>query len=316
MFFLYKIVWWVERLKHIIEDLAEARLHYLINGTEMRQNGQAGDLEVLTRKKELFEKRKVDIVKAKAKAVIVKSSLEDDGTLCVMYTIHFEYLCKEHDGHLYLEEQIEERTAFLYDELLIKDREVKKKPAGFSDGNSVIEYERSEREDLGRAFQYDRLAAVQYAEKFWNKRNPAYKNFSDNCTNFISQCLHAGKAPMRGHPNRGSGWWMKASSWSYSWTVAHSMKMYLAQSKAGLRAVQVSRAEELMPGDIICYDFEGDGRFNHTAIVVAKDKSNMPLVNAQTYDSRMRYWSYEDSTAYTPSIRYAFFHITDDTTKE
>ncbi|MGE1104293.1 amidase domain-containing protein, partial [Peribacillus simplex] len=33
-------------------------------------------------------------------------------------------------------------------------------------------------------------------------------------------------------------------------------------------------------------------------------------------DSRMRYWSYEDSTAYTPSIRYAFFHITDDTTKE
>lgn len=42
----------------------------------------------------------------------------------------------------------------------------------------------------------------------------------------------------------------------------------------------------------------------------------MPLVNAQTYDSRMRYWSYEDSTAYTPSIRYTFFHILDDAPKD
>ena len=49
----------VERLKHIIEDLAEARLHYLINGTEMRQNGQAGDLEVLTRKKSCLKNGKL-----------------------------------------------------------------------------------------------------------------------------------------------------------------------------------------------------------------------------------------------------------------
>ncbi len=60
------------------------------------------------------------------------------------------------------------------------------------------------------------------------------------------------------------------------------MKMYLSNSKAGLRAVRVKSAEELMPGDVICYDFEGDGRFNHTTIVVAKDKGNMPLVNART----------------------------------
>lgn len=57
--FLYKTVWWVERLKHIIEDLAEARLHYLINGTEMRHNGQPGDLEVLTRKKSCLKNGKL-----------------------------------------------------------------------------------------------------------------------------------------------------------------------------------------------------------------------------------------------------------------
>ncbi|AZV48487.1 amidase domain-containing protein [Bacillus halotolerans] len=303
-------------LKHILEQLAEERLSYLVNGHDLRQEPQVGDLEVMERKKKLLEKRKIEMIKAKAKAVIDYVQVEDDGTACIRYIIHFEYLYKEQDGSLYMEEQIEERVAFVYDQILIKDQEVIKKPAGFSEGQSIIDYSQEEREAFGRAFQYDRLGAVQYAEKYWNKRNPAYKNFSDNCTNFISQCLHAGGAPMRGHPNRGSGWWMKQSSWSYSWTVAHSMKMYLTNSKAGLRAVRVKSAEELVPGDVICYDFEGDGRFNHTTIVVAKDKGNMPLVNAQSYDSRMRYWSYEDSTAYTPSIRYAFFHIVDDTTKE
>ncbi|MEC0250606.1 amidase domain-containing protein [Bacillus halotolerans] len=303
-------------LKHILEQLAEERLSYLVNGHDLRQEPQVGDLEVMERKKKLLEKRKIEMIKAKAKAVIDYVQVEDDGTACIRYIIHFEYLYKEQDDSLYMEEQIEERVAFVYDQILIKDQEVIKKPAGFSEGQSIIDYSQEEREAFGRAFQYDRLGAVQYAEKYWNKRNPAYKNFSDNCTNFISQCLRAGGAPMRGHPNRGSGWWMKQSSWSYSWTVAHSMKMYLTNSKAGLRAVRVKSADELVPGDVICYDFEGDGRFNHTTIVVAKDKGNMPLVNAQSYDSRMRYWSYEDSTAYTPSIRYAFFHIVDDTTKE
>lgn len=76
-----------------------------------------------------------------------------------------------------------------------------------------------------------------------------------------------------------------------------------------MRAVVKSSPEQLVPGDIICYDFDGNGRFQHNTIVVAKDPNNMPLVNAHTTDSSMRYWAYEDSTAYTPQIRYAFFHI-------
>lgn len=118
----------------------------------MRQNGLVGDFEVLMRKKELFEKWKVDIVKVKVKVVIVNSSFEDDGMLCVLYMIYFEYLCKEQDGYFYLEEQIEEWIVFFYDQLLIKDWEVKKKLVGFFDGNSVIEYEWSEWEDFGRVF--------------------------------------------------------------------------------------------------------------------------------------------------------------------
>jgi len=121
---------------------------------------------------------------------------------------------------------------------------------------------------------------------------------------------------MRGYPNRSNGWWMQSNNWSYSWTVAHSMKTFLSNSRTGLRAEVVSSPEQLMPGDVICYDFQGDGRYDHTTFVVAKDEENMPLVNAQTYNSRMRYWAYEDSTAYTPNIKYAFFRILDDTSSK
>ena len=71
----------------------------------------------------------------------------------------------------------------------------------------------------------------------------------------------------------------------------------------------MDRPEELTIGDVICYDFNGDGRWQHNTIVVHKDYYGMPLVNAHTTNSRNRYWDYRNSTAYTPNIQYAFFHI-------
>lgn len=158
---------------------------------------------------------------------------------------------------------------------------------------------------------YNRLEAVKYAERWWDDYNPQYHHFTDNCTNFISQCLAAGGAPMHGEPDRGKGWWYTGDNWSYSWAVAHSMRWYLSGATKGLTAKEVERAKDLQPGDIICYDFEGDGHWDHNTIVVMKDGNQEPLVNAQTENSRNRYWSYEDSSAWTPNITYKFFHIND-----
>ena len=116
---------------------------------------------------------------------------------------------------------------------------------------------------------------------------------------------------MWGHPTRGKGWWLRGKNYSYSWAVANSLKQYLNQSKQGLRAQAVSSPEQLILGDIICYDFQGNGRFDHNTIVTGKDAYGMPLVNAHTYNSRQRYWAYEDSSAYTPNIQYRFYSIID-----
>lgn len=157
---------------------------------------------------------------------------------------------------------------------------------------------------------YDREAAVYYANKWWNDFNPVYPKFSVDCTNYVSQCLRAGGAPMWGAPNRELGWWIGNGSWSLSWATAHSLRWYLAGSTRGMTATIVDSAEQLNVGDVIVYDFQNDGRFDHAAIVTAKD-GRTPLVNAHTYNVQLRLWDYKDSYASTPNVRYIFFKIND-----
>jgi hypothetical protein len=261
-------------------------------------------------KKNMFIKRSAVVVKAKAVGKINQTIPQNQGNE-VLYTVHYQYLI-EQKGFLYLEEEIEERSAEFANGKLVEDHEVpttfypvESPNGGEEEFEHLQEYERS-------AFTYNRLKAIQYAEQWWNSYNPRYKKFHNDCTNFISQCLHQGGAPMRGYPSRSKGWWMAGNTWSYSWSVANSFRIYLANSTIGLRTREVSSPDQLLFGDVICYDFEGDGRFNHNTIVTGKDAFGMPLVNAHTTNSRMRYWSYEDSTAYTPNIKYKFYTIVDD----
>lgn len=162
-------------------------------------------------------------------------------------------------------------------------------------------------------FKYDRAAAAVYAEKWWNSHNPAFRVFPVDCSNYVSQCLLAGGFPMVGGNRRDQGWWYRGSGgakdlWSFSWAVAHSLRWFLAGSPL---ACAVSSAGELQLGDVISYDFTGDGRWEHSTVVTAISRSGEPLVNAHTANSRARHWAYRDSPAFTPEIRYSFWHIID-----
>lgn len=172
--------------------------------------------------------------------------------------------------------------------------------------------------DMSQRYKvYDRAKAKSYADKWWNGENPRYLTFEVDCTNFVSQCLFAGGAPMNYTGRRESGWWYRGKEgnrelWSYSWAVANSLQSYLATNRdAGLRAETVHSPDKLEIGDVICYDWEGDGRYQHNTIVTAFDAAGMPLVNAHTVSSYHRYWDYRDSYAWTPNTRYRFFHIPD-----
>ncbi|TSI05965.1 amidase domain-containing protein [Lysinibacillus sp. BW-2-10] len=174
------------------------------------------------------------------------------------------------------------------------------------------------------ASYYNRQAAVQYARNWWKGRNPNYPSFQDDCTNFISQCLRAGGAPMSGYPNRARGWWItdgwksgrgtggyySNETWSYSWTVSSSLRWYLESAKSGLTAKRVQSPSELNIGDVIFYDFQGDGRIDHSTIVTSI-VNGVPYIHAHTVNSQDRHYDYSNSHAYTPNTKYYFFKIDD-----
>lgn len=255
------------------------------------------------RKRELYKKRNAEIVRTQGEGSFFRVFRYDHKTY-YSYLLHLALLIKQKD-YFYMEETVIPLQLRIHNGEVVEherievDEEIDRPSLTFEED----ELSESER------FSYDRRAAVQYAERWWNSYNPDYRKFDVDCTNYVSQCLRAGGAPMRGAPNRSNGWWYGNDSWSYSWAVSHSLRWYLSGSTQGLKGTEVHTPEQLLPGDVICYDFQGDGRWDHSTIVVAKDAEDMPLVNAHTDNSRMRYWAYEDSTAWTPDIQYKFFQI-------
>ena len=292
---------WLKVLKKHVETTNESYTSNVRN-SYIREDEQ----QCFQRKMKSVEKRDAKIVKSMVDGRVIRSQ-EVDGIREADYLLIFQHLIKQ-KNKFYIEERFEERKAIFSRGELIDDYLFVNEKQPTSEKPQSLDRDLSTEEVR---FEYSRLEAVRYAERWWDDYNPQYKKFEDNCTNFVSQCLHAGGAPMTGHPNRNKGWWYRHKNWSLSWTVAHSLRWHLSGAKTGLRAKEMSKPEELMKGDVICYDFDGDGRWQHNTIVVAKDENNMPLVNAQTTNSRMRYWAYEDSTAWTPNIKYKFFHIID-----
>lgn len=257
------------------------------------------------RKKKIWEKRNGDIIRIKGQGRVIEQKKDNDREH-MRYLLHVTFLIKQED-QFHQEEQVLPYQLYRQDGKIIRHEKVEQRS---QEEKHRLVWPDSQ-ESRKQRFSYDRRAAVQYAERWWDSYNPEYRKFDDDCTNYISQCLRAGGAPMWGSPNRERGWWYTGNNWSFSWAVAHSFRWYLSGATQGLKGTEVSSPEDLTYGDVICYDFEGDGRWNHTTIVTAKDAYGMPLVNAHTNSSRHRYWTYEDSMAWTENIKYKFFRIGD-----
>lgn len=135
--------------------------------------------------------------------------------------------------------------------------------------------------------QYNRQAAVAYAEKWALSRNPAYLNFDTfggDCTNFASQCLRAGGSPM--NYTKDTGWYYASpGDRAAAWTGASYLHRFLTQNKGrGPAAVPVSLTR-LEPGDLI--QLHNGKAYYHTLVVVGFSEGS-PLICAHTDDSFRR----------------------------
>lgn len=163
------------------------------------------------------------------------------------------------------------------------------------------------------ATYYNRNVAANYAETYWYNYNTNYRDYTrdgGDCANFVSQCLYAGGAYFIGFGNNSSNcWWYDNKNTSTTsddvasttWTYCPSQKPFIL-SGWGKEVNPTS----LSRGDLVYYDWTGDGVWDHVAIVTGFDSSGTPLVTCHTTDYHNIKWNYGGS-----SCKYSCIHIND-----
>lgn len=128
---------------------------------------------------------------------------------------------------------------------------------------------------MRQLLEYDRDAAVAYAQKWALSSNPAYKDYGPwggDCTNFISQCVRAGKIPLdsSGRDDWLNWYWYSDKERTPSWTSAEAFYLYLINNNSehtqnyGIYA-RIASYNELDQGDIVQLVYEG--KAYHTMII-------------------------------------------------
>jgi hypothetical protein len=174
---------------------------------------------------------------------------------------------------------------------------------------------------------YNGAAAAAYADTYWNNYNSAWPSFANSggdCTNFVSQALFAGGITMRlSPPNSGNAAWYMVKSkqrhWSYAvpWVNAQANSIFALQHLPGVTQVASYYgvapgqmvADNATQGDIVLYDFNNDGVYDHEAIVVANDGTSWDLVDAHTNNRYHAYWTLAPYNGSWSTTRLVVLHI-------
>jgi len=152
---------------------------------------------------------------------------------------------------------------------------------------------------LNRQNRYNRARAVNYARTYALSPNPSFKYFQlyetlgGDCTNFISQCLLAGGAPMT--YTTAYAWWYNKSGtyniaddrWSVPWAVAHSLywtlKVNNEAKNDAVKGLEVSSVAMLELGDVIFFE-DDRGVMFHSTIVTGYSATDT-LISQHTYEA-------------------------------
>ncbi|MBO5328085.1 MAG: amidase domain-containing protein [Clostridia bacterium] len=133
-------------------------------------------------------------------------------------------------------------------------------------------------------FEYDRAAALSYANRWALSRNPAYYDYArigGDCTNFASQCIFAGAGVMNYTPVY--GWYYKnANDKTASWTGVEYLYNFLVNNIGVGPFAKEAPLSELQVGDIIQLG-RATGDFYHSPVVVGFSRGEI-LVAAHSYD--------------------------------
>lgn len=147
---------------------------------------------------------------------------------------------------------------------------------------------------------YDRLAVARYALTWTNaahrnKMNSDYPTFDDNCANFVSQALRAGGWPTDGGlfdtPRNLTTWHYNLPGpfgATHTWSGAKYLLGY-AYSQKHLNAAKY--ITDLVPGDLIFFDWHANNSVNHAMVVTGRTKKGMPMLSGKTNNRHNIPWA-------------------------
>lgn len=139
-----------------------------------------------------------------------------------------------------------------------------------------------------KRIEYNRGAAVSYAQRWALARNPEYYDFSEiggNCTNFASQCVFAGCGVMNYTPVYG-WYYITAEDRTPSWTGVEYFYDFMVNNLSVGPYAEDREAYVAEAGDIIQLGNDS-GRFYHSLVVIA-NSGNEIYVAANDNDALMR----------------------------
>lgn len=131
---------------------------------------------------------------------------------------------------------------------------------------------------------YNSSGAASYAETWWNSRNWNYPLFTADCTNFVSQAMNVGGGwPEKYGSSEDAKWYCDTVIpyllWSYStsWINASFLYNYMRNYSTYLGSWKTYPTPSgdntsIKTGDILSYDWDGNGSKDHSSIVTAYGK--------------------------------------------
>jgi hypothetical protein len=154
---------------------------------------------------------------------------------------------------------------------------------------------------------YDRDAARAYADRYALDYNPTYARFTGDCCNFVSQGARAGGMPMA-LGDWTSGWWYDKEgtstpsddAYSWSWISCSRQIAYWL----GTRIDWATSISNVSRGDVIYYDWTGDGSWDHVAILAGTNSAGQKVIDAHTTDHYHWFWKLG-----TAGTRYKFGRV-------
>lgn len=151
------------------------------------------------------------------------------------------------------------------------------------------------------SFNYDLSKAIAYADKWALSRNPSYSYYGGrggDCSNFVSQCLHAGGFPMN------SAWYGYGNDQdAKNWISQNDLRTYLVGNGYG-KLINNPSDSDIKIGNPVWYKWNGsksqnasDSYYtNHVTLCVGWNASGTPIIDSHTTAYYHHPWNYGPST--------------------